>query len=184
MSDISTIRTIIADPIRYDRSVSEGDGLSTEFQLPNSPVVANSQSVVVDGSVLVEGTHYIFDDDLGLIVFNTAPGEVSVTVTYKFSILSDSQIQALLDLNSGDVLLASAACLDAIAISEVLIQKKIKILDLQTDGPAVAAALHKMADRLRDQAAGVGESGMEIIEQINDASGWYEKVWKDIMREG
>lgn len=47
---------------------------------------------------------------------------------------------------------AAADALEAIAVSEVLVSKKIRTQDLTSDGPAVAEALRKLAVGLRGQA--------------------------------
>jgi hypothetical protein len=68
-------------------------------------------------------------------------------------ILTDDQINGYLAIESGSVKRAAASALVAIASSETLVSKKIRTLDgLQTDGPAVAAALLKHAQDLREQA--------------------------------
>lgn len=51
------------------------------------------------------------------------------------------------------VRLASADLLDQIAVSEVLLAKKITTQDLSTDGPAVSKELRAHAARLRAEAA-------------------------------
>lgn len=187
MSDISTIRTLIADPVQYGKHEVIADGKSKEYLVPNSPVVPNSQTVYIDGDDQTEGTDYTFDDDLGLVVFATKPEESkTILVTFRFSILSDEQIQSLLDLNGGDVQLAAADACESIATSEALIQKKLKMLDFQTDGPALLEALLKRAKSLRDTALGEGENEFEIAEQIptGDGAAFFEKILKDRMRSG
>lgn len=67
------------------------------------------------------------------------------------SIFDDDEIQAFLDLNTSPRR-AAAQALDTIAVSEVLLSKKITSQDLSTDGPAVAEALRKLAASLREQA--------------------------------
>lgn len=67
-------------------------------------------------------------------------------------LFTDAQIQAFLDLE-GSVRLAAALALETIAVSEALVSKKIRTLDLQTDGPAVAKELRERAAVLRKQAA-------------------------------
>ena len=77
-------------------------------------------------------------------------------------LLTDDQITAYLELNEWGVRRSAADALDAIASSEALISRKIRTQDLQTDGPAVADALRKHADRLRDQA-----------DKADDDDGWF-----------
>lgn len=75
------------------------------------------------------------------------------------SLFTDEELQTYLDLWAGDeaprrvdIFRASADVLEAIAISEVLIAKKIRTQDLSTDGPAVAEALRKLALGMRQRA--------------------------------
>lgn len=65
---------------------------------------------------------------------------------------SDDEIQAFLDLE-GDIRLAAASALETLASNEVLLYKKVRAGRLiETDAPAVAAALMQRAQALRDQS--------------------------------
>lgn len=55
------------------------------------------------------------------------------------TLLTDVQVEDLLDLSGGNVKRAAARALRTIATSEVLLSKKITQQDLSVDGPAVAA---------------------------------------------
>lgn len=66
-------------------------------------------------------------------------------------LLDDTQIDAFLSIEHDRVKRAAARALESIAASEVLVSKKIRTLDLQTDGPAVAAELRAQAKQLRDE---------------------------------
>ena len=90
---------------------------------------------------------------------STEAGKVRLLITdtdLENEIFSDSEINTFLSLTavdgSNDVNLASAIALETIAASEALVQKKIKLLDLTTDGPAVADSLRKAAALLREQS--------------------------------
>lgn len=74
------------------------------------------------------------------------------------------EIQAFLTLESGDVRLAAAQALDAIASSETLTLKKIRQLGgaLETDGPAVAKSLREHAAALRKQVADLATGGASV----------------------
>jgi hypothetical protein len=80
-------------------------------------------------------------------------------------ILDDGQIGGYLTLNDGEVRLAAADALDAIASSETLVSKVIKTQDLSADGPAVAASLRAHADRLRDIA---GQDLFDVVDTVTD----------------
>jgi hypothetical protein len=68
------------------------------------------------------------------------------------AIFDDAEIDAFLAIEES-VFPAAALALETIAVNEALVQKRIKILDLQTDGPAVAVALLKRAKELRAREA-------------------------------
>lgn len=66
-------------------------------------------------------------------------------------LFTDEQIEAFLDLEGG-VKCAAAAALGAIAVSEALVSKVIRTLDLATDGAKLAAELRARAKELRAEA--------------------------------
>lgn len=53
---------------------------------------------------------------------------------------------------------AAADALELVAISEVLVSKKIRTQDLSTDGPAVSAELRALAKSYRARAVAEGET--------------------------
>lgn len=67
-------------------------------------------------------------------------------------LFTDDQLRTYLSLNGDNVRRAAADALEAIAVSEVLVSKKIRTQDLSTDGPAVSAELRALAKQLRAQA--------------------------------
>ncbi|MDG4792007.1 hypothetical protein O7626_40035 [Micromonospora sp. WMMD1102] len=82
-------------------------------------------------------------------------------------LFTDAQVTAFLALEAG-VKRAAALALETIAVSEVLISKKIRTGDgLSTDGPAVAKELRERAKALRDQAdvedGDPDDYGIEIV---------------------
>lgn len=163
---VATVRLLAADPETHDRAIAVGDGATVEFRLPQSPVVADSQMVVVGGVVKTEGVDYAIVDEIGVVTLAAAPAlAAEVAITYRHTLLSDASLTDLLALEGGNVKLAAAAALDIIASSEALISKKIELLDLKTDGPAVARALREHAQRLRDQVAdGVGDDPAALFD--------------------
>ena len=82
-------------------------------------------------------------------------------------ILDDPQISGFLALEGGNVKLAAAQALDAIASSEALISKKITVDGQSTDGPSVAKELRERASGLRTQVdEGVADDtvGLAIVD--------------------
>ena len=101
-------------------------------------------------------------------------------------IFNDGEIQAFLDLNVGDVRLAAAQALDVIAANEVYVQKRLKLLDLVTDGVQEAMQLRAQASELRRQVAeGSGDfTGMfDFAEQVLDEFSERERLMKELLRE-
>jgi hypothetical protein len=186
---IATVRLLAADPETSDRATAIADGVTADFRVPQSPVVVNSQSVFVNGVPQILATDYTFDAPSGLATFLAghlpAAGQ-EVVIPYRHTLLSDADLQALLDLEDADDRLAAAQALDIIASSEALVSKKIKLLDLQTDGPAVANALRAHAAELRRQVAegaGSDDGGFAIAELVVDDFSARERVYAEALRE-
>lgn len=91
-------------------------------------------------------------------------------------VMSDAELTAILLLQP-DLYLAAAQALDIMATKHVLIHKKIKTLDLQTDGPAVAKALSDLATKYREHVASLSstvEAPFTVIEMVHDSFGFLE----------
>lgn len=103
-------------------------------------------------------------------------------------IFHDGEIDAFLSLYGNDIKLAAAQALDVIAANEVYIQKRIKILDLWTNGPSEATELRQIAKELRRQVEeGVGADGdglFDIAEMVYDDFTAREYVENLVLREG
>lgn len=184
MSNISKIRSLVQDqPILVQETVTV-DGSQTSARCTYFPVVGSS--VIVTGAVAPSSV----DEQSGLLTWASAPAAADYLLQYSFVQLLDSTIQDFLDLQTSDdanavILLAAAFALEALATSQVLIQKRIQLLDLKTDGPAQADALRKQAENLRKlvYSEDYVESSFDFAEQVYDTSGFIEKVIKDALRE-
>ena len=100
------------------------------------------------------------------------------------AIFQDEELQALLN-NEGNVLRASAAALEAIAIDQVLVLKVIKLLQLSTDGAKMADSLLKLAARYRDQAEfqdAASGGNFDWAEFIDDPFAQRERYAKEVLR--
>ena len=99
-------------------------------------------------------------------------------------IYNDEAIEAFIGLAlDGNLKRAAATALMSIAVNEVLVQKRIKLLDIQTDGPAEAIQLRLMAKELMKQADDEELTGaFDYAEQVN--TGWQhdELLYKDALR--
>ncbi|HEY8766043.1 MAG TPA: hypothetical protein VIP09_02075 [Dehalococcoidia bacterium] len=181
---IAQVRVLTSDLPMYERSVATGDGATLEYQVEQYPVLTDTAKVYIDGTLQDPATDYDLDTEVGLVTFATAPAAAgAIVVTYRHAILSDDQINTLLGLES-DVRLAAALALDTIASNEALVQKKIRLLDIQTDGPAVALALRAHATALREQvASGVEDgAGFDIAEWVFEPFGRRERIYKQFER--
>lgn len=101
-------------------------------------------------------------------------------------IFSDDEIDSFLDIENGNIKKAAALAAISIATSEVYIQKRIKALDLQTDGPAEAEALLKLAKEYRAQGqeeeAALG-GAIDFAEMVLDPFSARERLVKEIQRD-
>jgi len=103
-----------------------------------------------------------------------------------YEIFDDDDIDAFLSLESDGVKKAAALALETIASSEVLVQKRIKLLDLSTDGPAESAELVKRAGLLRAQAEADEEgeySPIDYAELVYDPFSWRERLVDEALDE-
>lgn len=91
----------------------------------------------------------------------------------------DDPIDAFLALHDQNVKRSAAAALMAIAVNEVLVQKRIKSLDLSTDGPAEAKELLALAKQYRDEAEFEDVDGaFDWAEMVNNDAQWKERITK------
>lgn len=176
---IQQVRSICQDlPVLVDE-ILVLDGVQTSARLTYYPVVGTT--------VIITPTPTSIDEQSGLLTWATAPTIGPHSVRYSFVGLLDTTIQDLFDVAGvdADIRVVAASALDAIATSQAIILKKIQLLDLQTDGPALAKALRDHAETLRKQVFNdeFVESDFDIAEQINDVFGYREKVLKDFWRE-
>lgn len=94
-------------------------------------------------------------------------------------IFGDGAIQAFIDMALGSNLKRAAAqALLTIAVNEVLVQKRIKLLDLSTDGPAEAESLRALAKELMAlaDAEEVEDGAFDWAEMVN-TTGQYDEFW-------
>jgi len=76
-------------------------------------------------------------------------------------VFDDDEINAFLEMG-GDLFSAAAHAARTLAMNAVLVSRRIKFLELQTDGPAEAKALMDLAEKLDAKAD--SDSGFEIAE--------------------
>lgn len=101
------------------------------------------------------------------------------------AVFDDDEIDAFLALADGDVRRAAATCLRANAANEALLAKRIRLQDVETDGPAVARELRQQADALDARADQLEREGGDLDWAPIVASGhaWRERVWNERRRD-
>jgi hypothetical protein len=88
-------------------------------------------------------------------------------------VFTDTEIQAFLDLEDGSIKRAAATAIDTNAGNEALASKLITSQDITVNGPALAVAMHQLAESLREQAlAGDDEGYFEIITPCDPYDSW------------
>lgn len=94
-------------------------------------------------------------------------------------IFEDDEIGVALTFED-DPRLAAAYCLEIKAAQYLRIQGKIKLLDVETDGPSLAKAMQSLAKSLRDR---VDESGaFAIAEMVTNSFSMRQRIWKQAQR--
>lgn len=93
---------------------------------------------------------------------------------------TDEQIYAYLELE-GDVRGAAALVLETWASNRVKVLQKVELLDIKTDGPAVAAEMRARATTLREQQEDDGDD-FDIAEMVVDDFSWREKIFNEHLR--
>lgn len=92
----------------------------------------------------------------------------------------DAEIDAFLGLEGDLVDLAAARALETIATNEALVQKRIRLLDLTTDGPAVARALREHAAQLR--ASHEADDDFAVATMVVDQFTARDRLWAEQLR--
>lgn len=99
-------------------------------------------------------------------------------------IFNDEAVEAFISMAlDNNIKRAAAQALLSIAVNEVLVQKRITLLDLQTDGPAEAIQLRLAAKELMKQADVEEVTGaFDWAEMVNTVWQYDELLYKDALR--
>jgi len=96
-------------------------------------------------------------------------------------IFEDAEIDAFLTMQGSVVFLSAAQALEVMAVNELMVLKVIKLLDLTTNGAAMAKALNDKATALRKQVD--DEVDFDWAEMALDAFSYREIVEKEALRD-
>lgn len=98
------------------------------------------------------------------------------------ALFSDAEVDTFLALE-GAVKTGAALALETIASNEALVQKATRLLDLQTNGPAVAKELRERAAALRTQAAEGDTAGaFDWAEMVTGPASAGERILAQALR--
>lgn len=103
-------------------------------------------------------------------------------------LFEDDELSTLLEMEGGNVRRGAALALETMASNEAYVLKRITLLDLTTDGPAVAKELRARAEALRaladrdDQAEDGG--AFDIAEMAVDAFTSRQRFVNEWLRNG
>jgi len=165
-------------PLLWEVQLSDSTDIITTVS--RGTMVIQSDVVLDPSQVIPTGPTFTYDP-------TTPNGKVRLLAQdfdRENAIFSDDEIQAFMDMNEGDFRYAAASALEVIAANEAYVQKKIKLLDLWTDGSATAAALMKLATSLRglsDQFSSEEEQ-FSWAEQVVNTFTARERVYKEYLR--
>lgn len=95
-------------------------------------------------------------------------------------LFQDEDLTAFLNLEQGYVRYAAAQALEVMAASEVMVQKRIKLLDLETNGPAQSTELRQLAKALRQSEENM--AAFAIAEQVQNPFSARERIYKQFLR--
>lgn len=102
-------------------------------------------------------------------------------------LFEDDEIDAFLSLESSNLRRAAALALETAAADQALVLKAMTLMDISTNGPAVANALMARARALREQADGAeaAEDGgaFDIAEMVITDFAYRERLWNEALRD-
>lgn len=103
------------------------------------------------------------------------------------AVFEDEELDALLALESSNVLRTAAMALETIASSQVQVLKVIRLMDLTTDGASVSRELRARAVALRARAdeleAAEDDGAFDVAEMTVNHFSWRDQVYNQALRE-
>lgn len=159
MATIAQVRALLGDIPKWDRQTATGDGNTKLFIASALPIIADSETVTVNGTAKTKPTDYTIDYDLGLVTFVTAPGNtLAIVMQFAYAELSDATITAILALHNNAWLAAAMGAQALAGKYASLVDKKVG--DLSISYSQRAAAWAKLA---KDILAGAPAGAAGVI---------------------
>lgn len=93
----------------------------------------------------------------------------------------DDEIDAFLTIGNNNLYWSAALGLEVIASNEMMVHKRIEILGLTINAPAVATELRRIAGNWREVS--FADEAFDIAEVPVDSAAYNEKYLKEILRE-
>jgi hypothetical protein len=178
MTDIEAVRLKAADRSALTREEGVGDGEAYAFKLGHNSVLASPAPEVRIENIL-QVANYTVDYNNGVISFVVPPVmNSSIEFTYYWSIFTDEQIQYFLDDSGGNVTVAAAKVLLAIAADAAKIAQRQSLAGGGGLG-AVTIDTSVASRELRAAAKALLEMEAEISGNI-PAEGLTEIYWTEM----
>lgn len=162
ISDLEYIRLVLSVPKRLvlTEGIGQGDGASKKFQTQLAPIIADSETIRVDGAEQTEVTDYTIDNGLGLISFVVAPSDGdAVNADYIWSVFSDVQIQGLLTKYNDAVIAVLKDLVRALLSNTDLFIKYTTGME-SVDRTAALQALRSLQEQLLTESASAAATGI------------------------
>lgn len=182
LTDIAAVRLNTADKARIKREAWTGDGDTTALQLDLSPVMASPAPRVWSNNVqLALTTDYTLDLDNGIVTFVLTPTvNDEIVVEYYASVFSDIEIDHFLSVGGGNVWLASAYLLLAMAVDAARIARRETLSGGGGFGTTTIDTSVR-ARELREQAKGYVNLYEKTAGDLTSAEGITQIAWTDAM---
>lgn len=177
LSDIQAVRLKSSDKSVITRETAKGDGQSVHFKLGHAQIIALPDlEVRVNDAIVVGG--YTVDYANGIVDFDAAPAiNDEIEFIYYWSIFSDDEVQYFLDSGGGNVNVATAWLLLAIAADASKVAQRQSLAGGGGLG-AVTIDTSVTARELRNTAQALLEMEKDIS-STDPAEGLTEPVWTE-----
>lgn len=140
--------------------------MSFTYQLGNNPQIDYPRLLIAD----TDSTHPVFQDEEILAMYNIAQPFVFISPA---ATVSTPQATATPRF-------VAAGLLECLASNKARLAAALEVLDIRLDPSKAAQELRKTAEALRDAERNDGT--FAIIETVQDAFSWRQRVWKQWLR--